>query len=503
MSQISRAIISSALALLCGVVGCQTNSAAPQAARQKAFQQAADKQWQQIAALGQANTRPRAAGGAYLGIAISDEDSNGTQDRYPTVLVVVPNGPAARAGLRRGDLLIAVNGRQVRGSRDLGAALNSASPGAPTPVSIMRTGQAQALTVMPSLAPPKPQVLLLDTQHFQPAMAAPVSAPVQTTFHRVQAQDGTIAMDLPVDWQLMSATGQNFLAFSAAGESYRCGELDVFTDARSMQAVLQAYQARGDSRLQLAFAQRMVSPPLDAQGVVTRLIPQIAGGAMQSVRIVETRPLSGNGALVLYDYVLQPQRDALLSTILPPALRRYQQVPMRAAAFLFTTPASVMGVASIWSVFYQSVEAPQQVFARDGAMYERVFQSFSLNMQAVQANMAAAAAQGKSIGDSIKRQNEMVQAWSQRSMERQYKELEHNEEWNYRTGEKWVNIQGGQKLLDDPNTGFEMLTDAIHAPVNYAPYLCPNPGYPTIVTYHPINQPGPPQCTPLVEKQVQ
>jgi S1-C subfamily serine protease len=79
---------------------------------------------------------------AYLGVASGDAPSGGAQ-----VGSVVPNGPAAKAGLRQGDRIISIAGQTVQGSDDLSASVNAHQPGEKVPVVVERNGQRRTLTV--------------------------------------------------------------------------------------------------------------------------------------------------------------------------------------------------------------------------------------------------------------------------------------------------------------------------------------------------------------------
>ena len=60
---------------------------------------------------------------------------------------VTPNSPAAKAGLKSGDVIVEFNGKPVRDSRQLKLAVGSTSPGTKAPVKILREGSEKTVTV--------------------------------------------------------------------------------------------------------------------------------------------------------------------------------------------------------------------------------------------------------------------------------------------------------------------------------------------------------------------
>ena len=59
-----------------------------------------------------------------------------------------PNGPAAKAGLKRGDTIMALDGSQVKDARDLTRKVGQRAPGAKAELTLWRDGKEQKLTVL-------------------------------------------------------------------------------------------------------------------------------------------------------------------------------------------------------------------------------------------------------------------------------------------------------------------------------------------------------------------
>ncbi len=83
-----------------------------------------------------------ASGRAYLGVRVATLVNGGV-----LVASVQPGGPAAHAGMKEGDLIVAVNGKQVRSTDDLATALAEIKPGTTIPVKVDRHGTTTTLHV--------------------------------------------------------------------------------------------------------------------------------------------------------------------------------------------------------------------------------------------------------------------------------------------------------------------------------------------------------------------
>ena len=77
---------------------------------------------------------------AYLGVAIAPTGA-------AKVSCIVPNGPAAAAGLKAGDVITSLNGKSVTSYDALTAAVSSAKPGEKVTVTVTRDGSSKQLTL--------------------------------------------------------------------------------------------------------------------------------------------------------------------------------------------------------------------------------------------------------------------------------------------------------------------------------------------------------------------
>lgn len=107
---------------------------------------------------------------------------------------IAPNSPAARAGLERGDVIVAVNGKRVQSPQELQRLVAGLQPGAAANLTIMRNGQEQTVSARvtempeevstPPTTAPEPQGTALEgvtVTNLTPGIANELDLPPNTT----------------------------------------------------------------------------------------------------------------------------------------------------------------------------------------------------------------------------------------------------------------------------------------------------------------------------------
>jgi len=91
---------------------------------------------------------PGGTGTAFLGVTTSQADTGaGHPNGGALVGSVSPGTPAAQAGLRSGDVIVAAGGRELTGPDDLRSAVSSHRPGDKVDITWSRGGAQQSATV--------------------------------------------------------------------------------------------------------------------------------------------------------------------------------------------------------------------------------------------------------------------------------------------------------------------------------------------------------------------
>jgi hypothetical protein len=231
--------------------------------------------------------------------------------------------------------------------------------------------------------------------------ATAFAAQPTVSFRTVQTQDRIVTVSIPADW-LAAGTFDDFKSFSAQdGESFHSGRAEVWPDPQALRLGLRVLaQTLPMPPEQLTWVSRFVAPPLAPVDVIRGLYPQLAGGAIQNMRVSDYRVLFSQGqlgvGLIHYQFVLLPQRDIVFQSMLPPVLRAQRLVPMEGGALIMTFPLRFneaivrnypnLAVGNVWTFIYRAAEAPQPLFSRNVATYAKIFASYKVDIRALQEN---------------------------------------------------------------------------------------------------------------------
>jgi serine protease Do len=93
------------------------------------------------------------SGGSRIGVTvhdIEDGDTKGKQTAGVIVEEVAPDGPAAKAGIRKGDAIVEFDGERVRSARQLTRLVQETPAGRSVNAVLARDGQRTTVTVTPS-----------------------------------------------------------------------------------------------------------------------------------------------------------------------------------------------------------------------------------------------------------------------------------------------------------------------------------------------------------------
>jgi serine protease Do len=83
----------------------------------------------------------------WLGVSLADAEEQGRRQRGAVIMGVERGSPAARAGLRQGDLVTALNGEAVATSRALVRGVAVLPPGETVRLTLLRAGRSQEIAV--------------------------------------------------------------------------------------------------------------------------------------------------------------------------------------------------------------------------------------------------------------------------------------------------------------------------------------------------------------------
>jgi serine protease Do len=100
-----------------------------------------------------------AKSGSYLGIGVADVDSerlkslNLENESGVQILRLLSGGPAEKAGLKPGDILLSYNGENILGGRQLGRLVSETPAGRRVKIKYWREGNVQSCVVTTAIAP--------------------------------------------------------------------------------------------------------------------------------------------------------------------------------------------------------------------------------------------------------------------------------------------------------------------------------------------------------------
>jgi hypothetical protein len=357
------------------------------------------------------------------------------------IQTVLPGSAAERAGLRGGmqpaylgnvqialggDLIVGFDDQIIATQQDLTHILSRHRPGDRVTVFFYRGNQKMHVSLTLGEGQSAGSTAVMGAQPVVPNGNR--IWPNALHWVRVNATDGTFEASLPDQWQVLRSAWPSFNAFSENGEYFRAGMWDIFADRQSALALLQGLSADGTEQAlaaigappymvnllqqtharevqqllaasgltaqDLELSLRDVLPPYSPPAaIISQLLPQIANGAIQNMRIMGVGNIAPygpfRGALVAYQYTLVPRRGDAFAVLVAPSLMNYSQVPMRGFAVIYTLPPSGpqlggnLAALNQWHCLQLAIEAPEALFTRSTLVYDKMFRSYMINPPAV------------------------------------------------------------------------------------------------------------------------
>src|SRR5580658_5137753 len=174
----------------------------------------------------------------FLGVGLTD--APGTPGAQ--VGVIAPGGPAEKAGVRVGDVIVAVDGHPAANSQAVVRALAGLSAGQRAQLSILRDGEAMSVHAVMGV-PPAGGPQAMATQAAVPAAAARAAAPVSVAPLKVSSyatftepSEHAFTMEIPSGWQ-------------ATGSLMRRGALQISPFVRTLSPDRLTYLMVGEPTL--------------------------------------------------------------------------------------------------------------------------------------------------------------------------------------------------------------------------------------------------------------
>ncbi|MBB3911974.1 Do family serine endopeptidase [Sphingomonas desiccabilis] len=206
----------------------------------------------------------------YLGVGIQPIDENiGAalglpKDRGELISRIEPGEAAAKAGIRQGDVVVAVNGKEVTPEQTLSYLVANTAPGTRIPVELLRDGKRQTVTVTVGKRPPEEQLAQFNPEDDSgmPQAEAPQDTSSASLGIGVTPLTPSIARSIGVDPAVKGVvvTGTD-PSSDAAGKGIRRGDVIVSVNrtpvANAADVARQVTQAKAAGRDQvLLFVQR-------------------------------------------------------------------------------------------------------------------------------------------------------------------------------------------------------------------------------------------------------
>jgi len=132
------------------------------------------------------------------GVTADIAESLGMARPYGVLITsVYPNGPAERGGLKVGDVLLSINGKEIRDASDLRFRVATLAVGGTTKLGLMRRGGAETLEIdlqAPPEVPLRKEILLRGNHPFSGAVVANLSPKLADELGLEHEKTGVIVM---------------------------------------------------------------------------------------------------------------------------------------------------------------------------------------------------------------------------------------------------------------------------------------------------------------------
>ncbi len=189
--------------------------------------------------------------------AVTPEIADSLGIRLPTgalVANVVPNSPAARAGLKPSDLIVAIDGQAIEDPNAFDYRFATRPLGGTAQIDVVRAGKSAKLTVQLQAAPDtgRDELVLTGRSPLQGAKVANISPAVADELHLDSDTEGVVVTDLADGGSAASVGFQKGdIIVSVNGQKIaKTGDLDKAT--REQQRIWRITLVRGGQQINVA-----------------------------------------------------------------------------------------------------------------------------------------------------------------------------------------------------------------------------------------------------------